>query len=551
MYSPEVVLRRAGALIESDDPLRVRRGLQLLCALFEKSALVGEQVRQKAQQLASRVMTSEDSRVRRWLYKLIGLIGDSTYKPFLMRRLEKTEEDPENQAWLVAALCAIEDLVIARGQIYRTDINASDSTVELATQYFGSAPSVWGKERLRSEMGRGDPLTLKWMSLRHGSREQGFQLESSSALDIIGELTGHEDPGVAEYATWSLASNSAGQFKYSRIAPEALFDHPANVRRWFYRLMTKDSSGFDTNLDFFREAPKREKDAAAREGLAQGLNGLDWSPELDKIMLEWWEHERNFLVRMQLLLFFSKSQEHNPAYTAILVENASSPGFRGYDLLDVQSQLELPFGDGGTARSLLLSPRQGGAEMGIPLWTSTTSKNLYLIASDTVGFSQESDDHQVAIFKDLLRTFAGAEDLRHINPDLVVCLLTGDGLIIGFEGVDLNLVPVRLALAAQERWRMSAKELRIGLHQGGATLFHMSDGTRQLVGHAVNWVTRVMGAADPGEILASSIYSESTLGPERSKLGGIETKRKKDLATKFGEDIEAFKVSYAGTGGEK
>jgi hypothetical protein len=70
-------------LLLSEDPHRVKRGLQLVCNAVEAHSSARPRLSPAVRLATNRHMISSDVLVRRWLYKFIGLVGDDTHVPYL------------------------------------------------------------------------------------------------------------------------------------------------------------------------------------------------------------------------------------------------------------------------------------------------------------------------------------------------------------------------------------------------------------------------------------------------------------------------------------
>jgi class 3 adenylate cyclase len=126
-----------------------------------------------------------------------------------------------------------------------------------------------------------------------------------------------------------------------------------------------------------------------------------------------------------------------------------------------------------------------------------------------------------------------------------IALLTGDGLIVVASGEDNRLLPLRLSLSILERYeRTRGKKIRCGVNSGPAHWIELSDGTRQVIGYAVNWAARVMAAAEGNEVLLSDAYYRGIAQPARSELRGIKFEQVEGLRTKKDEPIPAWRAAY-------
>jgi len=170
------------------------------------------------------------------------------------------------------------------------------------------------------------------------------------------------------------------------------------------------------------------------------------------------------------------------------------------------------------------------------------TRETYFLAMDTVQFSTRTDAQQLTILRDLLSGCEHDEDLRRLRRDECVYLITGDGLIIGLSGDHNALVPLKSAMRLR---RLNAElrgyQVRYGVHYGPANWLNLVDGSRQLIGHAVNWSARVMSAAGGNELLVSGEYYRQQIHPRRDVIGAS-FMEVAGLVTKLGEPIAAWRA---------
>src|SRR4051812_22618358 len=94
-------------LLETDDPLLAKRGLQTLCDKLESGISLAADQRLKILRLVATHRRSADFLVRRWIYKAIGLLRDRNHVPYLLGQFKSGENDIENLSWIVAALAVL------------------------------------------------------------------------------------------------------------------------------------------------------------------------------------------------------------------------------------------------------------------------------------------------------------------------------------------------------------------------------------------------------------------------------------------------------------
>jgi class 3 adenylate cyclase len=175
---------------------------------------------------------------------------------------------------------------------------------------------------------------------------------------------------------------------------------------------------------------------------------------------------------------------------------------------------------------------------------SSSVEDVYVLGIDTVDFSGRSDNQQIHIFRDLLGSLAESETAQRIANDDVACLLTGDGVLFVVKGTGNRHVPLRLALALHGlAASLRSYQLRFGVNAGPAKWITLGDGSRQVIGHAVNWTARVMSAAEGGQVLASGQYYDIYLRGSQDEFPGYRFVPVYDLTTKKGEPVPAYEVA--------
>jgi len=71
----------------------------------------------------------------------------------------------------------------------------------------------------------------------------------------------------------------------------------------------------------------------------------------------------------------------------------------------------------------------------------------------------------------------------------------------------------------------------------------MTEDTRQLIGHAVNWAVQIMNEAQDNQILLDVQYYEKMIKPfAETKYGAYNFPSAEGLKTKHGVPIAAYKV---------
>src|SRR5260221_325781 len=91
-----------------------------------------------------------------------------------------------------------------------------------------------------------DPLSLLWLSLVYGVSKGS--LGGRRAKPLIQELNQYDEALVVEYSIWALTEDRLGAFDDLNLYPQAIYEQPVNVQRWFFRLLTKSKDALNANL---------------------------------------------------------------------------------------------------------------------------------------------------------------------------------------------------------------------------------------------------------------------------------------------------------------
>lgn len=309
-------------LLDSDDEKYEKKGLQDLCELLEKGYMLNEVNRKGLYIRLSKFQKSNSTLVRRWLYKSIGLLNERDYVPFLTSQLSGIEEDSENKSWIVAALYHLTEKEKASKIIYNSQISFN---ALLSAGFYEPIFLPRKKKEIKKLLDSNDTLSLKWFSLLYGNSLDKFQIDKSKLKDFLTRLNKHEDNKVAEYSIWALHKSEQGRFTDCTILPHEISNHQPNIRRWLYRLITKDMKSIVLNYDLVKTAIVNESDTSAREGLATGLGKFAYANEVFPLYNKWFSNEKNSFVRIQLLRNISDNAATNNLYQRILKNEIANP----------------------------------------------------------------------------------------------------------------------------------------------------------------------------------------------------------------------------------
>lgn len=321
------------------NPREVKAALQRLCSHYENGYRFFEP--QGFRLVVRGLLAGQSVAIRRWVYKALALFGEAEDVKTLTDRC-KTEPDPENQAWAMAAIIALAKDGRAVEAVCKDTGAALAVPLLLAARLYAPAPWLKTNEReLRIDIDRADHLTLKWAALLAGygrAPENLFDPRHENRT-LLGELNSHPHSEVSEYSVWALWQNPGFAANDLRLNLNDPLQYPENVRRWINRLLTKTGAFFKENRDQF-EMRRADEALVAREGLALGLRHLRVQCISNSIM-DWHDDETEEPIR------------------ALLLEHMAYGSDLERDFCDIVERSYRRAGRGSSLRSRLLSASEG------------------------------------------------------------------------------------------------------------------------------------------------------------------------------------------------
>ncbi|HKB60053.1 MAG TPA: adenylate/guanylate cyclase domain-containing protein [Gallionellaceae bacterium] len=129
---------------------------------------------------------------------------------------------------------------------------------------------------------------------------------------------------------------------------------------------------------------------------------------------------------------------------------------------------------------------------------------------DIVGYSRKSVVEQISV-KERFNAYLAAAIERVPIEDRII-LDTGDGAAINFLGDVEDALNVALSMQKAlraEAGKQPALAIRMGINLGPVRLIRDINGRPNIIGDGINSSQRVMGFADPGQILVSRPYYDA------------------------------------------
>lgn len=311
------------ALLKSGSPDQEKRGLQAICALLEKGILIQEEDKAELLRDISKFKLSNNVILRRWLYKVIGLLNQRHYISYLKSQLYDHETDEENRTWITAAIYRLLEKKEASAIIRASSVDSI--LTQLSSGFYEPIFLPKSIKTLSQIIDDNNEIGLKWLGLIYGNASQNIPVNPVKLKDLITRLNLHDDPIVAEYSIWALQKAPFCRYSDCLIPPQDIASSPPNVRRWLYRLITNDIQTINSNYDLIKDRIQSETDISAREGLAIGLSKFANEEFLVPIIGDWFKSEKNPIVRIQLLIAIAKNADHIQIYNNIVINEREAP----------------------------------------------------------------------------------------------------------------------------------------------------------------------------------------------------------------------------------
>lgn len=308
--------------LHSTKPVSAKTGLQRLCAHYEadrRLPLSGPITREAIRDLVVVLFWHTDELVRRWAYKAAHWVARADDAYPLQERI-RSEHNPENLTWGMAALISLANRGSVDAPTLTGRIEATPAMRLASRLFLKPAQLLLEKPLPLIKIDTPDSMLLKWGALLEGYGQAPDPLfEGNHPTGAYLEaLTEHPDPEVAEYSVWARWKGK----EYSLINLGVGLDHlqslPGNVKRWAYRLLTKDASAVAANLDLMQEVAQSERDLRAREGLALGIRNLPLLA-LEPIVLDWYEERPEDDVRFPLIEHMAVNADLSADYAQEIV----------------------------------------------------------------------------------------------------------------------------------------------------------------------------------------------------------------------------------------
>lgn len=285
-------------MLASNDSGQVKAGLQRACEILEGGQAFLDNTFLNV--CLPTCLTSPQPRIRRWAYKLVALLKDGKYINQLEDALLTFETDPENRGWASAAYASLAD-ELRKTKLIAKLSDYQGTSLELAAKLYARGEPA--KDEFDLQTWELEALARKWLCLLCGyARHQQRTIDQRFGdLDLVRNSIKDDDLEVVEYSLWAEFRHPDGSFRHILRPPDQLLAFP-NVRRWLYRLLTKDAHAARSNLDLLTERmdASQEPSEVAREGLALGLAQLKFDERRTET-IDWFLTDPSPKVRLALI----------------------------------------------------------------------------------------------------------------------------------------------------------------------------------------------------------------------------------------------------------
>ncbi|WP_128562086.1 hypothetical protein [Methylobacterium crusticola] len=379
-------------LLRSREYGQIKIGLQRACEFYEAQRYFRDP--SVLVVAGGQHLSSPDVKVRRWAYKLVALLRANTLLEPL-REAIKVETDAENLSWAVAAFFRLAPQKDREALRKEENTPFFNTALELSATLYEERPDLERRTMIDLKAFEADVLVQKWICLLTGyaGLPQHSVSRRFSDLELARNLVSHDDKEIVEYSIWALHRNSQGTPGKLLIPPADLIRHPANVRRWLYRLIAKTEGSAVRFTDLLEEG-MHDVEPAAREGLALGLATLK-VPKLRLSILYWFERERVEAVRLPLIdhlgrnasgsegdRLFRQTLTDEIARTVSELQRKKIQSVLGVELLEAQPTLD--FGDNGHELLRLRLASAGGPVTINTLLIANGSLNMTIDKSSNI-----------------------------------------------------------------------------------------------------------------------------------------------------------------------
>ncbi|RAZ75107.1 hypothetical protein DPM35_19560 [Mesorhizobium atlanticum] len=296
----------------------VKLGLIRICELYQKGYRFdgAPDIRRTVRGF----LFSAQTELERWALKVIVEFKDPRDHEIVAGRLKSPPTDLETASWVIAAFMAVSTPDQISDAI-RVGLIPKNELSLLALNFSESAGGGISTDFPKINIEKASEIELKWACICFGTeRVKGdiFDPKFDQAGQLVA-LNGHDSSSVAQYSIYGMYRVPALGFKHLAFPAHAIAQKPVDVRRWSYRLFTKEKTVVIESQDFLSGVIRSETDGRAREGLALGLRHV-WYDGLDVTMTDWYSRENDAKVRAAILEHMATNSHRSGSYMSVVLD---------------------------------------------------------------------------------------------------------------------------------------------------------------------------------------------------------------------------------------
>jgi nucleoside phosphorylase len=273
------------------------------------------------------LLHDEESKVVRWALNALALMGTKQNVKAITETIQRHRNDPDIVCAGASALCALLPPENARAELERIEIPLSGAVLMAAAQHSGHFQVELRATRVLVDYADSPALRRAGILIGLDKAPEYLLSSKSHNHDVIGDLNAHPDPIVAQYSIWATYENPALGLKNLRLPLHDVQSRPPNVRKYVYRLASKDVETAKDNYDFL-VVGSEDSSPEVRVGLAAGLKDI-YFDGMEALIIDWYADEDVDQVKQRLLEHMARNsnacaQYREPVLRAYEAANSSS-----------------------------------------------------------------------------------------------------------------------------------------------------------------------------------------------------------------------------------
>jgi hypothetical protein len=309
-------------LIVSQNDLQVRLGLIRLCECYQKGLRLKnpQDIRDK---LRSVIFDKHFPEQARWALKIIAEMRNPEDHDILRARLKEPPDQPayyaENLAWTVVAFHAVSNEQQIHDAYERGVINRD--SVALIAHELAEIDGLLPSDLPRINIQKADDVLLKCacVCMATSRNKRGVFDPKFKQEEQLVALNQHHAAEVSQYSIYAMFRLPRLQFKDLGFRLDQLPGKPLEVRRWAYRLLSKQQSSLVKNQDLFEEIIRTDRDGGALEGLALGLREM-WYDGIERPIVDWYQSQYEERVQVALLEHMARQSDRSSSYSDFVID---------------------------------------------------------------------------------------------------------------------------------------------------------------------------------------------------------------------------------------